>query len=218
MPMRNQVRSFVDEDTHARFVKILRPEQVNPQMLLGLSISLKPGPGQTGRSAARSLLRHALATVGRVTPHVGLLDLRDHPIPLFDGRTPGECGSPAVEVISESVRTAGALLLSVPAYWGGVAGVFKNLIDVLCGPAYELVEGEPTVFAGKPVGLIVVGADEGSAPAGASQASGIIAAVGARLMAPPVVVSNPRKADSSSSSLSADLVALSAELAAAAGR
>jgi NAD(P)H-dependent FMN reductase len=189
------------------------PERIHAGTLLGISTSLKPAPGVQGRSAARSLLAYALGAVSGVYPEVSLLDLRDHPPPFFDGRFPGEREDPDLRFVWSCVDRAGALLLSVTAYWAGVSGVFKNLVDVLCGPVYDLAEPTPTVFAGKPAGLLVVGADAASARAGAEQAQQILASVAARLVAPPVVVANPRAGGIETEALAREIVALAGELA-----
>lgn len=189
---------------------------VRPGALLGISTSYKPGPGRTGNSAVRSLLRHALAVVARAAPDVTMLDLREHRFPLFDGRLPDEYDLPSVRLVSDAVVRAGSLMLSVPAYWGDVSGVFKNMVDVLCGPAYDLEEGAATIFEGKPVGLLVVGADEVSAHRGAEAATVILGLAGAEIAVPPVVVANPRDAAFDARAAVADLVAAAAHLAMAA--
>lgn len=160
--------------------------------LLGVSTSLKPALGRSGRSAARDLLTGALEVVRQVTPHVRLLDLREQRLPFFDGRHSHEYDDPVVDRVRSDVSRAGALLVSVPSYWSGVSGVFKNFVDVLCGPAYDLRDKATTVFTGKPVGFLVVGADVASAEAGAAQAQQILSSTGARLVGEPVVVADPR--------------------------
>jgi NAD(P)H-dependent FMN reductase len=190
-----------------------RPHQIEATTLLGVCASLKPAPGRQGRSAARSLLTSALATIRQVYPDVALLDLRDHPPPMFDGRMPHDHENPTLELLWSCVDRAGALLLSVPAYWSGVSGVFKNFIDVLSGPAYDMGDEWGTVFTGKPVGILVVGADEASARLGGIQAEIILRSTGAHIIGEPVVVSNPRLPGSDVSALSRDLVALGGVLA-----
>lgn len=185
---------------------------MGPRTLLGICTSLKPAQGRRGRSAARSLLEYSLATVSNVYPEVYSLDLRDHAIPFFDGRMPDEYQNNGVSLVSGCVARAGALLISVPAYWCGVVGVFKNFVDILCGPAYDLEEGAGTVFTSKPVGLVIVGADEQSAAFGAEQAERIMKSTGAVLISPSVVVANPRSRPVDEASLSRDLVILGAEL------
>lgn len=193
----------------------MRSEDVTDATLLGICASMKPAPGRTERSAVRGLLCHALATVGTVYKDVWLLDLRNHPLPLFDGRLPDDVEEPALGIVLSCVRRAGGLLLAVPAYWSGVSGVFKNFVDVLCGPAYDLEEPGRTVFTDKPVGLLVVGADDGSALRGAQNAEEIMLSTGAKIVGRPVVLGSPRSVshDIDPARLSADLIALTAELA-----
>ncbi|HEX9942105.1 MAG TPA: NAD(P)H-dependent oxidoreductase [Thermoanaerobaculia bacterium] len=190
-----------------------RAEDIGAQTLLGLCTSLKPAPGRAGRSAARSLLIHALDLVADVYPEVSLLDLRDHPPPLFDGRMPEENDDPIVQLLASCIERAGALLISVPAYWSGVSGVFKNLVDVLCGPAYDMQGPTATVFSSKPVGFLVIGAETASAQAGAEQTRAILLATGARLVGNPVIVADPRRHRDDMSAVSNGLAALAGELA-----
>lgn len=161
-----------------------------PTVVLGISASAKPPPGTEGNSAVRSYLQHMLAQL-RPTCSVQLLDLRDTPLPLFDGRMAEDVDQPNVRLALNRVRSAGALLMAVPAYWNSVGAVFKNFCEVLAGPAYDL-KGAPTVFHGKPIGLLVVGADAASADSGAAHSAMIMAALGANLIASPVMVGNPR--------------------------
>jgi NAD(P)H-dependent FMN reductase len=178
--------------------------------LLGISTSLKGGAGRPAPSAARSLLEHALTRVARAYPDVALLDLRDHEIPFFDGRGGSAYGSDGLDAVSAAIEAAGGIVLSVPAYWNGISGVFKNLVDCLCGASYD--GGGPTVLAGKPVGVLVVGADAESARLAAGQASAILRSTGAVLVAPPVVTGNPRQA-ADDASPAQDAIALAAGVA-----
>ena len=186
------------------------PREVGCATLLGVSASMKPAPGQATRSAVRSLLAFALQGVARVHPDVRLLDLREHPFPLFDGRMPSALEHPEVDLALACLARAGGILLAVPAYWSGVSGVFKNFVDVCCGPAYDMEGPARTVFVGKPTGLLVVGADEASAREGAADAERILTSVGARLVAPALRLANPRALEGDSRSLAGDLLAVAA--------
>lgn len=172
--------------------EILPASITRPATVLGICASAKPPLGSTMRSAVRGYLLHALRPLARSSPPVQLLDLRESPLPWFDGRRPEAVDDPNVALAVHAVRSAGALLLGLPGYWSAIGGVFKNFCEVLAGPAYDLA-GEPTVFAGKRVGLLVVGADAPSTSAAARQASVIMGSLGARLVAPPVEVFNPRE-------------------------
>jgi NAD(P)H-dependent FMN reductase len=173
--------------------ELQKPSDVDRSTLLGVCASMKPAPGLNGRSAARSLLVSTLDLLSRAYPHVSLLDLRERPLPFFDGRMPLATNSAEVGFAWTCVDRAGALLLSVPAYWSGVSGVFKNFVDTLCGPAYDMEGPVTTVFSGKPVGLLIVGADAESTRAGGEDAWRILESTGAEVLGEPVLVSNPRR-------------------------
>jgi NAD(P)H-dependent FMN reductase len=166
-------------------------DDVRPVTLLGVSPSMKPAPGVATTSASRNVLTTALEGIASRYPHTMLLDLRERPVPFFDGRPASERPEPEARFAFECVARAGSLLFSIPAYWCAVSGVFKNLVDLLCGPLYDLDEPR-TVFTDKIVGAIVLGADEESARAGAAQTTAIFDAVGARLVAEPIAIANPR--------------------------
>jgi NAD(P)H-dependent FMN reductase len=190
-------------------LSVLDAGAVSGATVLGVSGSMKPATGD-GRSAARSLLVHTLETLASVYEDVALLDLAVHPLPHFDGRFASERDDANLELAVACAERCGAFLLSVPAYWAGVSGVFKNFVDVLCGPAYDLPPGAGTPFSEKPTGVVVVGADEESAVAGAEQAQRILASVGARLVADPVVVANPREAPDTLVTAAREAVAVAA--------
>jgi NAD(P)H-dependent FMN reductase len=143
---------------------------------------------------------------------VSLLDLRTTPPPFFDGRVPADRDDENLRFVWECVDRAGGLLIAVPAYWAGVSGVFKNFVDALCGPAYDLPHPATTVFADKPVAVLVVGADDASARAGAREAPRILASTGATVVGPPVAVANPRGGLAEPAKLSRELIVLGAEL------
>jgi NAD(P)H-dependent FMN reductase len=187
--------------------------EIRPTSLVGVSTTLKPGLGQQGRSAARSLLCHALEAVAALTDDVFLLDLREHALPMFDGRLPEAYVDQSVRLVATALQRAGALFISVPAYWAGVSGVFKNFVDVLGGPAYDLPPPHSTIFSGKLVGLLVVGADDASSVAGARQAIEIMGSTGAVVVNDPIVVSNLRAGHVDLPALEGQLIALAAELA-----
>lgn len=199
-------------DTLIRTLK--SPQEINSTTLLGVCTSIKPAPGYSSRSAVRSLLSQALETVATIYPDTYLLDLRDHPPPFFDGRMPEKYDDASLQFVRECIERAGALLLSVPAYWSSVSGVFKNFVDVSCGPVYDMDDSFTTIFTNKFVGLVVVGADEASAHAGADQARQIMLSTGANVVGTPVVVANPRTLGSEMiGSVLQEVIATGADLA-----
>jgi NAD(P)H-dependent FMN reductase len=133
--------------------------------VLAICGSRKPAPGAPGRSAARELLRAVCAGATEAGADCDWLDLRDLDLPLFDGRGPDRYPDPDLARAAQLVADARVVLLSVPAYWGGPAGVVKNFLDLLGGPAYDAPPEQEPPLAGKVFALLVVGADPVSGPA-----------------------------------------------------
>ena len=178
--------------------------------LLAVCASLKPASGRSEPSACRELLRHATAYVGQVVPAIGTLDLREAALPGFEGLLPQEHPAPQVRAAHSQIVGAKGLILSVPAYWGGVGSTFKAFVEVMCGPSYS--DGARSPFEGKPVVSLLVGSDPTSAREGAGQLGTILATIGAREIAPPVVVPDPA-AEGAAEGAVAVLIAASAQLA-----
>jgi NAD(P)H-dependent FMN reductase len=185
---------------------------VNTPALLGICASMKPAPGLTNKSAAREFLSQALLDLKSAQQPVGMLCLRRTPLPFFDGRLPEDVSDANVRSVLSHLQNTSRLLFSVPCYWGGVSGVFKNFIDVLCGPLYDMPEGRKTIFHDKPVGIFVVGADAQSSERGAEQASHILSMAGARIVGSPVILANPRNSSTSSAQIIVELTDLGRKL------
>jgi NAD(P)H-dependent FMN reductase len=106
---------------------------------------------------------------------------------------PHDNANPNLQIALKATSSAGGLLITVPAYWSCVSASFKNLIEVLCGPAFDLDDPSRTLFAGKFVGLVIVGADNSSTEMATLQAERILRAVGARIVEPSVQLTDPRR-------------------------
>lgn len=185
---------------------------ISNKTVLGICTSMKPAKGLTTPSASRNLLTLALDSLDKVYPSVCSLDLRDNNFPSFDGRFASEVANNSIHLTIKAINRSGGLLLSVPAYWGGVSGVFKNFVDVLCGPVYDMDDNQPiqTPFSNKPIALLVVGADSESTNVGTEQAKTILISTGAVLVG-SVSFSNPRLGVTQKKV--SELIALVAELA-----
>lgn len=105
--------------------------------------------GSFNRKLARLGAAAAREAGGRVTE----LDLREHPLPLYDGDLEAQGGLP-----EEAMKLKGiflehdALLIASPEYNSGISGVLKNAIDWVSRP----VQGQPPLaaFRGKVAGLM----------------------------------------------------------------
>lgn len=157
--------------------------------LLAICASLKPGPGHDDPSACRELLKGATGYVSRVFPDIDMLDLRDVDLPGFEGLLPETHYNDAVRDAHARLTGAAGLILSVPAYWGGIGSSFKAFVELMCGPSYNPEARSP--FHGKPVVALLIGSDAHSAVQGALQLDVVLETVGARQVAPAVVVPDP---------------------------
>jgi NAD(P)H-dependent FMN reductase len=147
--------------------------------MLAVCGSRKPAPGVAGRSAARELLRAVCLGMREAGVEPDWLDLRDLDLPLFDGRGPDAYPDPDLSRAAATVTAADVIVLSVPAYWGGPAGVVKNFLDLLGGPAYDAPPGQQPPLAGKVFALLVVGADAVAGPAALGAMRLTLASMGA---------------------------------------
>ena len=90
-------------------------------------------PGSVRRDGAHRLLASALSPVlvdAGATPE--LIDLRDHPMPIYDGDLEDAEGVPEqAQAVGERVRAADGMILLTPEYNGGPTALLKNAIDWL---------------------------------------------------------------------------------------
>jgi NAD(P)H-dependent FMN reductase len=160
-----------------------------------------------------SLLSISAKRVENVFPNFQTLDFQDWEFPLFEGFQPHETGAPSVEYAYDAIRNASGILFGIPAYWSSISGAFKNFIEVLSGPAYDLPYPQRTVFFGKKVGICVVGADALSAARGVIQANDLVCHLGMFAVGEAVCIGNPRDDSFSFEAAIDKTVALIAELA-----
>jgi chromate reductase len=110
------------------------------------------GSTRTG-SLHRRLAALAAAELAHAGMDVTLADLRDYPMPLYDGDSEAAQGVPEnASRFKELVRTHDALVVASPEYNGSFSALVKNVIDWISRPA----PGEPplAVFREKPVAIL----------------------------------------------------------------
>lgn len=104
-------------------------------------------------SCNKKLVRAGAEAVRAAGGAVTLIDLRDYPLPLYDGDLEAERGLPEHAVrLKELFHAHAGLLLSCPEYNGSITPLLKNAIDWVSRPA----EGEAPLacFDGKVVALL----------------------------------------------------------------
>lgn len=152
------------------------------ERVLLLCGSRKPAPTQPGKkSASRELLRYAQRGVRASGADHTWVDLRELDTPLWNGVPAAELGRPDLDQLVAEVRGSRVLLLAAPAYWGGVSGVVKNVIDLLGRDPFE----------GLVVVPMVVGQDDASAWLGAAQLRTVMATLGTVVAPVEMVVGDP---------------------------
>jgi len=176
---------------------VARPDEgrsnANASVLLVCG-SRKPAPGVDRPSASRELLRLAGEGIVAAGGQWEWLDLRDFTLPFFDGRSVDAYCCSDLDRIAAAVRGHATILLSVPAYWSGPAGVMKNLLDLLGGAAYDTAPGMVPPLVNKLVALLVVASDTTSGHAAVSAMRGTVQALGAWTPPQSAMVTNPRRA------------------------
>lgn len=87
------------------------------------------GSTRTG-SFNKKLIRGAADRARAAGAEVTLIDLRDFPLPLFDGDLEDKEGLPEnARKLKELFRSHDALLISAPEYNSSITGVLKNTLD-----------------------------------------------------------------------------------------
>ena len=110
------------------------------------------GSTRTG-SFNKQLVKIAVAGARAAGAEVTVLDLRDLPMPLYDGDLEAMEGLPAnAQKFKELLLAHQGLLISAPEYNSGISGVLKNAIDW----ASRSTPGEPPLacFVGKVAALM----------------------------------------------------------------
>ncbi len=101
----------------------------------------------------KKLVRLAAQAAERAGAKVTLIDLRDFPLPLYDGDLERKQGIPEnANKLRAQLAAADGMLIASPEYNSSVSAVLKNTIDWVSRPT----ETEPALvaFAGKVVGIM----------------------------------------------------------------
>jgi len=102
----------------------------------------------------KKLAKLAAKAAGDAGADVTLIDLKDYPMPLYDGDDESASGLPpkALE-FKKLVKEADGIIIASPEYNSGYSGVLKNAIDWASRPT-EAGEGSAAAFAGKYAGIM----------------------------------------------------------------
>lgn len=101
----------------------------------------------------KKLIAIAAAGATNAGASVNLIDLRDYPLPIYDGDLEAESGLPEnAKKLKPLFIEADGLLIAAPEYNSSMTGVFKNTIDWVSRPAPN--EASLAAFTGKLITLM----------------------------------------------------------------
>lgn len=146
------------------------------------------GSNRSG-SVNRRLAEVATAELRAVALDAHFADLRDYPMPLYDGDEELEGGTPAaVTAFQKLVREQDALVIASPEYNGSFSALVKNALDWISRPT----ESEPAlaVFEGKKAAILSASTSRGGGSRGLRHLRELLEMIGMDVI--PTQVSVPR--------------------------
>lgn len=105
-------------------------------------------------SINKKLVKAAVKGAEKAGADVTYIELRDYPLPLYDGDLEAGEGYPEnASKLKKLFQEADGLLISSPEYNSAYSAVLKNTIDWISRPSAD-DEGNPPAIAGKKVSLM----------------------------------------------------------------
>lgn len=93
--------------------------------IIGIAGSLRDG------SVTRQMINRVLQNCQQKGVQTELVDLRDYPLPLCDGRPNNDDSyGPVVTKLRQKLGEGDAFIIGTPEYHGGYSGVLKNCLDL----------------------------------------------------------------------------------------
>ncbi len=144
-------------------------------------------------SLHRKLAIEAAAELRRVGAEVTVADLRDYPMPLYDGDLEAATGIPAgAKAFKELVRGQDGLAIASPEYNGSFPALLKNAIDWISRPE----AGEPPLaaFRGKSAALLAGSPGPGGGQRGLRHLRELLEMIGVNVAPSQVTVARAMEA------------------------
>jgi NAD(P)H-dependent FMN reductase len=133
------------------------------------------GSTRTG-SLNKRLIRVAAEAARAAGAEVTLIDLRDYPLPPYDGDVEAQ-GLPAAAVaLKDLFKAHDGFLISAPEYNGGMSGMLKNTIDWVSRRGDD--DSRLAAFSGKFAGLMAAAPGRLGAIRGLGQLRHVLTTVG----------------------------------------
>ncbi len=94
-------------------------------------------------SCNKKFAREALRLAKETGAEAEFIDLKDYPMPVYDGDIESTTGIPdATKALGKKIIAADAMIISTPEYNGSIPGVLKNIIDWLSREKPVSIEGK----------------------------------------------------------------------------
>lgn len=137
----------------------------------------------------RKLLAVAVRGAVAAGAHVTTLDLRDHPLPLYDGDLEAREGlPPAAQALKDLLLAHQGLLIAAPEYNGSISGVLKNALDWASRPVAGRGDGTAG-FRGKAAALLAASPGRWGGLRGLAHVRDILGNLGCLVLADQVTTS-----------------------------
>lgn len=150
-----------------------------------------------GSNRADSVNRRLAEAAGRELNAIGLhaqfVDLRQFPMPLYDGDDESESGTPpAVTEFQKLVKSKDALVIASPEYNGSFTALVKNTLDWISRPT----EGDPAlaVFEGKKAAVLSASTGRGGGQRGLKHLRELLEMIGVEVVPTEVSVARAQEA------------------------
>jgi NAD(P)H-dependent FMN reductase len=135
----------------------------------------------------RKLAREAFTELERTGVPATLVDLREFPLPLYDGDFESSEGLPPnAKALKELIRRHDALVIASPEYNGSFSALLKNLIDWTSRP--EPGEKPLAIFRGKPAALLSASPGPGGGRRGLKHLRELLDMIGVTVIAEQLTV------------------------------
>jgi chromate reductase, NAD(P)H dehydrogenase (quinone) len=140
-------------------------------------------------SVNRKLARQAVEALRTAGADATFADLRDYPLPLYDGDLEDSEGRPAAVVtLKEMARRADGFVIATPEHNGSYPAVLKNAIDWISRP--EPGESHLAVFRGKVAGIASASPSGYGGVRGLKQLRELLGMIGIEVVAQQLGVAN----------------------------
>lgn len=144
-------------------------------------------------SCNKKLLNETAKIAKQMKATIHFIDLKDYPIPFYDGDLESQQGMPAnAKKLRKLMIDSQAIIIASPEYNGSISAVLKNLIDW----ASRNEEGAPSrdAFAGKKFAIMSCSPGPGGGARGLVHLRTIIENIGGKVVAKQVTIPNSNNA------------------------